>query len=38
MSTESEKLLKLLRWLIILGVGGFVAFWAISFTWLAFNH
>lgn len=36
--SELDKLLRLTRLLISWGIGAFVAFWALAYTWLAFNH
>jgi len=38
MDTELSKLLRLIRRLIIGGLGAVVAFWVLAYTWLAFNH
>jgi len=35
---ELATFFKLLRWLLIIGVCGYLGFWALGFTWLAFNH
>lgn len=35
---ETSKLLRVVRQLILLGVYGYAALWALGFIWLAFNH
>jgi hypothetical protein len=36
--SEHDKLLRLIRRLIVWGIAGFAGFWVLAYTWLAFNH
>lgn len=38
LTEEAATLIRWIRRLIVWGVGAYLSFWALGFTWLAFNH